>query len=381
MPSKRDYYETLEISRNASEDEIKRAYRKLAKKYHPDANPNNKNAEEKFKEVNEAYEVLRDARKRSAYDQFGHAGVNTGAQGGGAGGFSGGFSDAGDMGDIFSDIFEGFFGGSSRSRSRSHSRARRGSDLRYDLSISFLDSAQGKEVQLKIPRMETCEECKGSGARAGTNSKVCSTCQGAGQVRMSQGFFSVMRTCPTCEGEGEVIDSPCRACGGQGRKQVVRNIEVKIPKGVDNGSRLKIMGEGEAGIQGGPRGDLYVVIQVEPHDIFTREEDDVLCQVPISFVVAALGGEVEVPTLTGKVSLKIPAGTQTDKKFRLRGKGFTNLRGLGLGDQIVTVKIVTPEKLNDKQKQLLKEFDNLTKDNTQPLIKKFKEKVSELFKK
>jgi len=380
MAGKRDYYEVLGVSRSASEDDIKRAYRNLAKKYHPDANPGDKTAEEKFKEVNEAYEVLRDSKKRATYDQFGHAGVNAqaGARGG-AGGFSGGFADFGDMGDMFSEIFEGFFGGTStRSRRSSQTRVRRGSDLRYDLTISFMDSAHGIEVNLEIPRMETCDVCNGSGTKPGTRKKVCPTCHGSGQVRMAQGFFSVMRTCPTCNGEGHVVEHPCPACRGEGRRRSIRKISVKVPAGVDTGSRLKISGEGEAGINGGPRGDLYVVIQVEPHPIFSREDEDVHCEIPIPLTVAALGGEVLVPTLNGHVTMKIPAGTQTGKTFRMRGKGFPNLRGLGTGDQLVTVRVETPSKLNNKQIMLLKEFARITGNDAYPGVKQFQDKIRRL---
>jgi molecular chaperone DnaJ len=377
MAGKQDYYEMLGVPRNAGDDQIKQAYRNLAKKYHPDANPGNKQAEDKFKEVNEAYEVLKDARKRSAYDQFGHAGV--GAGGAGGGNPFGGFSGSGDMGDIFSDIFEGFFGGSGGSTgtrgARSQSSARRGSDLRYDLSISFLDSARGKEVSLEIPRQETCGTCKGTGTRSGTAPKTCPACHGAGQVRMTQGFFSIMRTCPTCGGAGTVVDNPCPACGGEGRKRTIRKISVKVPPGVETGSRLKISGEGEAGLHGGARGDLYVVIQVESHPVFSREDDHVLVSVPMPLTTAVLGGDLDVPTFEGFVSMKIPAGTQSGRMFRLRGKGFPNLRGLGSGDLMVTVVIETPVRLNEKQKQLLKEFARLGSGETYPEVQAFAERV------
>lgn len=383
MASKRDYYEVLGVPRNASEDQIKQAYRNLAKKYHPDANPGDKGAEEKFKEVNEAYEVLRDSQKRQAYDQFGHAGVGAGA-GAGAGGFSGGFGgfSQGDMGDIFSDIFEGFFGGGAGAGTRggrAQTRARRGSDLRYDLSVSFMDSARGKEINLEIPRMETCSACRGAGTRSGSQPKTCPTCRGTGQVRMSQGFFTVMRTCGTCGGEGTVVDDPCLSCGGEGRKRTVRKISVRVPAGVETGSRLKVSGEGEAGLHGGPRGDLYVVIQVESHPVFAREDDNVLCEVPVPLTTAILGGEVDVPTLTGIVAMKIPAGTQSGKVFRLRGKGFPNLRGLGTGDELVTVRVEIPARLNDKQRQILKEFARVGGDETHPAVKNFNEKIRNLF--
>ncbi len=378
MAGKRDYYEVLGVSREASADALKKAYRNLAKQYHPDANPSDKNSEEKFKQVNEAYEVLQEPRKRAAYDQFGHGGIHAGAGMGRTGGFGGGGGDVGDMGDVFSDIFEGFFGG--RQSTRTQAKRRRGADLRYDLAISFLESARGKEVQLNVPRMETCEVCRGTGAKSGTRAKTCSACRGEGQVRMSQGFFSVMRTCPTCGGAGEIVESPCSACGGEGRKRTLRKITVKIPPGVDTESRLKISGEGEAGLHGGPRGDLYVIIGVEPHPIFNRKDDLLLCEIPVSLTIAALGGEIEVPTLNGKVTMKIPAGTQTGKVFRLRSKGFPNLRGLGTGDQMVTVSIETPERLSEKQKQLLQEFARVTGEESYPEIKNFRNKIRAWFK-
>lgn len=378
MASKRDYYEVLGVSRSADEEAIKKAYRTMAKKYHPDANPGDKGAEEKFKEVNEAYEVLRDSRKRTAYDQFGHAGAN-GAQ---AGPGYGGFSDFGDMGDVFSEIFEGFFGGtqtgSRGGRGRTQARARRGSDLRYDLTISFLDSARGTEKQLEIPRLENCEVCQGAGIKPGTRLKTCATCQGSGQVRVSQGFFSLMRTCPTCNGEGQIAEQPCTACHGEGRKRSVRKISVKVPAGVETGSRLKLSGEGEAGLHGGPHGDLYVVIQVQPHPLFSRADEDLLCEVPIPFMTAALGGEVEVPTLGGPVNMKVPAGTQSGRIFRLRGKGFPNLRGLGTGDQLVTVRVETPVRLTPKQTALLKEFAGLTGEEHHPGIQEFQKHIRDL---
>lgn len=378
MASKRDYYEVLGIARGAREEDIKRAYRTQAKKFHPDANPGNKSAEEKFKEVNEAYEVLKDNRKRAAYDQFGHAGINAGAGRGQAA--SGGFSDFGDMGDMFSEIFEGFFGGAGgRTRSsRTQTRARRGSDLRYDLTISFLDSARGTEISLEVPRLENCEVCHGSGTKPGTRMKTCPTCQGSGQVRMSQGFFSLMQTCPTCNGEGQTAEQPCVTCRGEGRKRTIRKILVKVPAGVDTGSRLKISGEGEAGAHGGPRGDLYVVIQVKTHPVFYREDEDVLCEVPIPFTVAALGGEVDVPTLTGHVTMKVPAGTQTGRTFRFRGKGFSNLRGLGTGDQLVMMKVETPSRLSGKQISLLKEFAGITGQDSHPERKAFMDKIKQM---
>jgi molecular chaperone DnaJ len=381
MASKRDYYEVLGVPRTADEEAIKKAYRTLAKRYHPDANPGDKSAEEKFKEVNEDYEVLKDSRKRQAYDQIGHSGVNAQAGPGGGAGF-GGFSDFGDMGEVFSEIFEGFFGGSQTgargTRGRAQTRARRGADLRYDLTITFLDSARGAEKQLEIPRLDNCDACQGTGVKPGTRLKTCATCQGSGQVRMAQGFFSVMRTCPTCNGEGQIAEQPCAACRGEGRKRNARKISVKVPAGVETGSRLKLAGEGEAGLHGGPHGDLYVVIQVRPHPVFTRADEDLLCEVPIPFMTAALGGEVEVPPLTGAVNMKIPAGTQSGRVFRLRGKGFPNLRGLGTGDQLVTVKVETPVRLTSKQTALLKEFAGLTGEDHHPGIQEYHQRIRDL---
>jgi molecular chaperone DnaJ len=346
--SKRDYYEVLGVSRNASDADLKKAYRRLAMKYHPDRNPGAE-AEHRFKEAKEAYEVLNDAKKRSAYDQFGHAGVDASAGFGGAGDFGGGgFSD------IFGDVFGDIFGGGGRGGGR---RVHRGADLRYDLSLSLEEAVAGKEVKIRIPTTVECQFCGGSGAKPGTSSKTCPTCNGAGQVRMQQGFFSVQQTCPQCRGGGTVIEEPCGHCRGQGRVQDRKTLSVKVPAGVDTGDRIRLSGEGEPGEQGGPPGDLYVQVVVKEHPIFTREDNHLFCEVPIGFVTAALGGELQVPTLNGKVMLKIPGGTQTGKMFRMRGKGVKPVRGGPLGDLICRVIVETPVNLTERQKELLRELD------------------------
>lgn len=349
--AKRDYYEVLGVSKGASEAELKKAYRKLAMKYHPDKNPGDADAEARFKEIGEAYAVLSDAQKRQAYDQFGHAGVEGAAGGGqGFGGF-GGFGGGG-MGDAFSDIFEDFFGGGGRSRSR----VQRGADLRYDLDISFEEAFFGHEANLRIPRWDNCRACDGSGAKKGTGMHTCPTCKGAGQVRFQQGFFTVARTCTECQGTGQVVEHPCPECGGHGRVRKEHTLQVKIPAGIETGNRLRLSGEGEAGEQGGPPGDLYVVVTVAPHKTFDRDGQHVLLELPVSVTQATLGAHLEVPTMEEPVRLKIPAGTQTGKRFRLKGKGFPNLSGHGTGDQIVTVRVAVPKKLNTRQRELFEEL-------------------------
>ena len=351
---KQDYYELLDVPRDASDRDIKKAYRRLAMKYHPDRNPDDKDAELKFKEINEAYEVLSDAQKKAAYDQFGHAGVN--GQGGmGGGGFEGGFGDI--FGDVFGDIFGGGGGG------RRRSSVRRGADLRYNLDLSLEEAVRGCEKTLKVPTYVSCETCDGSGAKPGTSAKTCGTCGGAGQVRMQQGFFAVQQTCPSCRGEGKVISDPCGTCHGQGRTQKTKTLQVKIPAGVDTGDRIRLGGEGEAGAHGGPAGDLYVQVSVKDHPIFERDGAHLYCEVPISIVDAALGGELDVPTLDGRVKLKIPAETQTGKMFRLRGKGIKPVRGGSLGDLMVKVVVETPVSLTARQKELLQEFHTETEQH------------------
>ena len=369
--AKRDYYEVLGVNRNASETEIKKAYRRLAIQFHPDKNPGDKQAEEKFKELSEAYAVLSDPQKRASYDQFGHAGVN------GAGGFSGGGFDFGGtpFEDIFSDIFGDIFGGGSRRAGR----GQRGDDLRYNLTISFEEAAFGTEKKLQLPRRQPCEVCSGSGARPGTQAQTCKTCRGAGQVRYQQGFFTMTRPCPDCRGEGKIITDPCPECKGAGLVKQKRSLSLKVPAGVESGTRLKLSSEGESGLNGGPPGDLYVVISVEAHPIFQREGRDVICEVPISFVQAALGCDLEVPTLEGKVSLKIPAGTQTGKIFKLSGKGIVALQGYGRGDQLVVLRVEVPTKLNPRQRELLEEFARESGEDIHPQGKGFFDKVKELF--
>ncbi|MFQ5470830.1 MAG: molecular chaperone DnaJ [Gammaproteobacteria bacterium] len=352
--SNRDYYEVLGVAKNASEAELKKAYRRLAMKYHPDRNPDSKEAEENFKEAKEAYEVLADSQKRAAYDQFGHAGVDPSA-GGGAG-----FGGGGNFSDIFDDVFGDIFGGGSRG---SRSQAYRGADLRYDLELSLEDAVQGKTVKIRIPTRVKCEDCEGSGAKKGTSPTTCTTCGGQGQVRMQQGFFSIQQTCPRCKGKGKMINDPCPTCHGRGRKQEQKTLSVKIPAGVDTGDRIRLASEGEAGEGGGPAGDLYVQIKVKPHEIFTREGNNLFCEMPVSFVKAALGGELDVPTLKGRVKLKIPAETQTGKAFRLKGKGVQSVHQGGVGDLYCKVVVETPVNLNQKQKSLLQEFEKTMRES------------------
>lgn len=350
--AKRDYYDVLGVQRNASEADIKKAFRRLAMKYHPDRNSGDADAETKFKEAKLAYDVLSDPKKRSAYDQFGHAGVESGAGGFGGFGGPGDFSGAGSFSDIFGDVFGDIFGGRAGGR-----RTQRGVDLRYDLSLTLEEAVAGKEVKIRLPTMVDCQFCGGSGAKAGTQPKKCPTCGGVGQVRMQQGFFSIQQTCPECRGSGSVIEDPCPHCRGRGRIQEEKTLSVKVPAGVDTGDRIRLAGEGERGEFGGPPGDLYVQVQVLDHPIFTREEANLYCQVPISFVTAALGGELEVPTLEGKVMLKIPAGTQTGKMFRVRNKGVKPVRGGAVGDLVCRVLVETPVDLTERQKELLREFE------------------------
>lgn len=355
--SKRDYYEVLGVNKGTSENDIKKAYRKLARQYHPDVNPNNKEAEEKFKEATEAYDVLTDSEKRSRYDQFGHAGTDPNGFGGG------------DYGGGFGDIFDMFFGGGGGFGGATRRNGpQRGSDLRYDISITFEEAAFGVEKEIEIPRYETCDSCVGSGAEPGTHARTCSTCNGRGQVTQTQktplGHFQTVKTCPSCNGEGKVVETPCKKCNGQGKIRRRKKLKVNIPAGVDTGSRLRMSGEGEGGTKGGPPGDLYIFIEVKPHKIFTREDNDVYMELPISFVQAALGAEVQVPTLDGKVKFTIPEGTQTDTTFRIRGKGVQSLRGSSRGDQFIKVIIVTPVNLNDEQRELLEKLgSSMEEDN------------------
>ncbi|WP_263264465.1 molecular chaperone DnaJ [Pseudomonas sp. RIT-PI-S] len=353
--AKRDYYEVLGVERGASEADLKKAYRRLAMKHHPDRNPGDKAAEESFKEANEAYEVLSDASKRAAYDQYGHAGVDPQMGGGGPGFGGANFSD------IFGDVFSDFFGGG---RGGSRGGAQRGSDLRYTLELDLEEAVRGTTVSIRVPTLVNCKVCEGSGAKKGSAPITCPTCAGIGQVRMQQGFFSVQQTCPRCHGQGKVISDPCDACHGEGRVEEFKTLSVKVPPGVDTGDRIRLSGEGEAGAQGGPTGDLYVVINVREHSIFQRDGKNLYCEVPISFTDAALGGELEVPTLDGRVKLKIPDGTQTGKQFRLRGKGVAPVRGGAPGDLLCRVAVETPVNLDRRQRELLEEFRASLEGNT-----------------
>ncbi len=350
---KRDYYEVLGISRDADEETMKKAYRKLALRYHPDRNPGNPEAEERFKEAAEAYEVLRDPEKRSLYDHYGHAGLQgTGFQG---------FSDFDDIFSSFGDIFGDLFG-FGRASSRGRVRPRQGDDLRYDLTIDFEDAVFGKKVEIQIPKAETCPVCHGTRARPGTHPERCSMCGGRGQVVRTQGFFSISTTCPRCRGEGTFVKQLCPECGGRGWIQSTRHLSLNIPPGVDTGAKLRLQGEGALGENGGPPGDLYVLIHVKPHEFFERENDDIFCTVPISMSQAALGAEIEIPTLEGTERLKIPAGSQTHSLFRLKNKGIPRLRGRGQGDQIVRVVVQTPTHLTERQKKLFQQLDELDKE-------------------
>lgn len=355
--SKRDYYEILGVQKNASEAEIKKAFKRLAMKHHPDRNQDNQDAAEvKFKEGKEAYDILSDSQKRAAYDQFGHAGVDQSAGMGGGGG-GGNFSDV--FGDVFGDIFGGGGGGGAHGGQRVY----RGADLRYNLELDLEEAVRGSSVNIRVPTYVGCDECGGSGAKKGTKPTACTTCGGHGQVRMQQGFFSLQQTCPRCHGNGKMISDPCGKCKGQGRVEKNKTLSVKVPAGVDNGDRIRLSGEGEAGENGGPSGDLYVQISVREHKIFERDGSDLYCEVPIALTTASLGGELDVPTLTGQVKLKIPAETQTGKMFRLRGKGVKSVRGSSTGDLMCRIVIETPVNLTKQQKELLKEFDKSLADD------------------
>ena len=376
--TEKDYYSTLGVPRNASIDDIKKAYRKLALKYHPDRNPGNKESEEKFKSISEAYEILSDPKKREAYNQFGQAGVQGGAGMGGFGG-GGGPSGMGGFEDLFGDIFGDFFGGRGQQRRREKTRGIRGQDLKYDVTISFEEAAFGKKMRVDVPRHVRCTACHGSRAKAGTKPVMCSKCHGEGEVRYTQGFFSISRTCDHCHGEGKVIETPCDMCRGEGTVRETKTVEVSLPPGIDQGQSLRLSGEGNAGSQGGTSGDLYLQIHVKEHPLFSREQDDVVCEVPITFSQASLGAEIEVPTLYGKVAMKIPPGTQWGKVFRLKEKGFPNIHGYGRGDQLVKIMIETPTKLTKEQKELLSKFALLAGESVQPNRKNFLDKMKEFF--
>ena len=380
MATKRDYYEVLEVTRTSNGDEIKRSYRKLAVKFHPDKNPGDHTAEEKFKELGEAYDILSDADKRAAYDRFGHGAFaqgNAGARGGGAG--MGGFHDPFD---IFREVFGGVFGGATGGGGGRTDREgkQRGSDLRYDMQIGLEEAAFGCDKEIEVSKLEGCTVCEGTGAEQGSRAVTCPGCNGRGQVISSRGFFQVSQTCGRCRGTGTVIERPCRKCGGEGRSEQTSRIKLKIPAGIEDGSRLRSSRNGEAGIRGGPPGDLYVVIHIKEHEIFERDGESLYCEIPVSFTTAALGGEVEVPTLEGKAHLKIPAGTQGATVFKLRGKGIPTLNSTQRGDLMVRVLVEVPTKLNAEQRRKLEEFAELMGDDNSPLHQSFFDKAKEFFK-
>jgi len=374
--AKRDYYEILGVERTAEMEEVKKAYRKLALKFHPDRNPNDKAAEEKFKELGEAYEALSDPQSRAAYDQYGHAAFNARARNRGSGA---GFHDPSDIfRDVFggSSIFEDLFGGGERRAGG----AQRGDDLRYDMELTFLEAAQGCEQEVTVTKLSQCETCHGSGAEHGSSAKACAVCGGRGQVISSRGIFSIATTCPRCEGLGRVIDKPCRDCAGAGRREKTTKIKIKVPAGVEGGSRLRSTGNGEAGVRGGAAGDLFVVLHVKRHEIFSRDGDDLMCEIPISFVQAALGDVIEVPTLSQAEEIKVPPGTQAGTVFRLKGKGVKNVQGYGHGDLLVRVQVEIPAKLNGAQRAKLEEFAKLCDESVHPMGKSFLEKARNLFR-
>jgi molecular chaperone DnaJ len=379
MPTeKRDYYEVLSISRTATEEEVKRSYRKLAVKYHPDKNPDDPHAEEKFKELGEAYDVLMDADKRAAYDRFGHAAFSQGI------GRGGGFHDPFDIfREVFGGggggggIFETFFGGGATADREGRQR---GSDLRYDMQITLEEAAFGVDKEIEVRKLDTCAKCAGKGAEPGSRTINCPNCGGRGQVISSRGFFQVSQTCPRCRGVGQIIEKPCRACDGEGRAENTSRIKLKIPAGIADGSRLRSSGNGEAGIRGGPAGDLYVVIHIKEHPIFQREDDNLYCEVPISFTLAALGGEIPVPTLEGKANLKVPAGTQSGQVFKLRGKGVANVNARDHGDLFARLLVEVPTRLNTEQRQKLEEFASLCGEENTPLHKSFFDRAREFFR-
>jgi molecular chaperone DnaJ len=377
MANKADFYETLGVQKGASEDELKKAYRKLAMQHHPDRNPGDKAAEQKFKEVNEAYDVLKDADKRAAYDRYGHAAFQGGMGSGGAGPGGAGFDFTGSFSDIFEDLFGGFAGGN-RSRGQQQ-QAPRGADLRYNLQITLEEAFKGKVETIKVATAVTCDNCNGSGGEKGTKPIMCPTCSGTGRVRSSQGFFTVERTCATCAGQGKIVKDPCKKCAGSGRVKKEKTLSVNIPSGVEDGSRIRLAGEGEAGQRGGQTGDLYIFVAIKQHELFVRDGADIHCTIPIKMTTAILGGSVEAPTIDGsRVKVSIPEGTQNGHKFRLKGKGFSVLRSSHRGDMYLHADVETPTKLTKKQKDLLKEFEK-SDEGSSPASEKFFKRVKELW--
>ncbi|PYB70208.1 MULTISPECIES: molecular chaperone DnaJ [Rhizobium] len=376
--AKADFYETLGVGRTADEKELKSAFRKLAMKYHPDKNPGDDEAEKKFKELNEAYETLKDPQKRAAYDRFGHAAFEQG--GGGFGGGGGGFAGGGGFSDIFEDIFGEMMGGGRGGRARSTGGRERGADLRYNMEISLEEAFTGKTAQIRVPTSITCDLCTGTGAKPGTKPTTCSTCQGSGRVRAAQGFFSIERTCPTCHGRGQTISDPCTKCHGHGRVTEERSLSVNIPAGIEDGTRIRLQGEGEAGLRGGPSGDLYIFLSVKPHEFFQRDGADLYCSVPISMTTAALGGTFDVVTLDGtKSRVTVPEGTQAGKQFRLKAKGMPVLRSAQTGDLYIQIQIETPQKLTKRQRELLQEFEQLSSKENNPESTGFFARMKDFF--
>lgn len=382
MSGKRDYYEVLGVAKGASKDEIKKAYRKMAMQYHPDKNPGNAEAEAKFKEASHAADILMDDQKRSMYDRMGHAAEQGGMGGGGGfqgGGFSGDFGDLGDIfGDIFGDILGGQRGRGARGGAR-RSRAQAGDDLQTEIFVTFEEAAFGVEKEIQINRSVACETCHGSGAKKGSGPVTCDMCQGHGEVRRQQGFFTIAQPCPKCHGTGQTIKDVCETCHGRGKNKKKEKLSVKVPAGIDEGQRLKLSGQGDSGLNGGPAGDLFVLIHIQEHEFFKRDEYDVICEVPISFSQAAMGTEIEVPTLGGRVSMKIPEGTQAGQKMKLRNKGITKLGGYGFGDQIITIHVETPTKLTKEQRELFARLSELEQNSSNPMSKGFFDRVRELF--
>jgi molecular chaperone DnaJ len=376
--AKRDYYEVLGVARNASEQDLKSAFRRLAKEHHPDRNSGDKEAEQKFREAAEAYEALKDPQKRAAYDQFGHAAFDGGRGAGPGGGFGPDF--AASMSDIFDDLFGDFMGGRRGGGSRQRNGRERGADLRYNLEITLSDAYLGKTAQIRVPTSVACEKCSGTGAKPGTKPASCPTCAGYGKVRASQGFFTIERTCPSCHGRGEIIEDSCTNCSGSGRVTRERTLSVNIPQGVEDGTRIRLAGEGEAGLRGGPAGDLYIFLSIKKHELFQRDGSDIFCMVPISMITASLGGQIEVPTLDGSVTrVKVPEGTETGKQFRLKGKGMPVLRSKNIGDMYIQVEVETPKNLTRRQRELLEEFERESHKDTSPESAGFFSKVKEFF--